>query len=297
MSLTLLGCTGAAYFGILDLYGNAAAAWSVSRKLRAGYNGYAINVRRSSDNTSINVGFNGDGTLDTASMLTFCGAGDGFVATIYDQSGNGLDRTQVYPLPQSKIVSSGSLVTLNGKPAIDFSGTSAYYTAGTTSSWKFLHDGTKSFISLVQNYANATNYIINTGGNSSTNVGILYLTNAASNVLRMIVAYGSAGNNVFSYSQTYSITTGTQYITGIVLDLSNATPASRGMCYVNGGSNAWNNSASGTPSSANSTQALGAPDSSNLYTGKMQEMIMWNIDQTANRTGIRDNQRTFYGTY
>ena len=52
MSLTLLGCTGAAYFGILDLYGNAAAAWSVSRKLRAGYNGYAINVRRSSDNTT-----------------------------------------------------------------------------------------------------------------------------------------------------------------------------------------------------------------------------------------------------
>lgn len=286
------------YVGILDVYGNAAAAWSVARKLRTGYNGYAINVRRSSDNTSINVGFNGDGTLDTASMLAFCGAGDGYVATIYDQSGNGLDRTQVYPLPQAKIVSSGSLITLNSKPALDFSGTSAYYTAGTTSSWKFLHDGTKSFVSLVQTMnGSASENILNSGGSNSNAVGF-NLASRTTQAFTVRVTYASSGNFVVNpQSANNSYTTGTQFIMGVALDINNVTAANRVFGYINGGSNILTNASTGTASSSNSVQALGAPDSSNLYTGKMQEMIFWNIDQTANRTSIRDNQRTFYGTY
>jgi hypothetical protein len=46
--------------------------------------------------------------------------GDGLVETWYDQSGNGRDVTQNSASLQPKIVSSGSLVTLNSKPAISF---------------------------------------------------------------------------------------------------------------------------------------------------------------------------------
>jgi hypothetical protein len=60
--------------------------------------------RRSSDNAEIDVGFSGR----SGHRLHDCsiGAGDGFVKTIYDQSGNGKDFTQVTNSNQGKIVSS-----------------------------------------------------------------------------------------------------------------------------------------------------------------------------------------------
>lgn len=58
---------------LLDTYSGAAAAYSL-RKLRTAYTGNAIRVRRSSDNTSQDIGFNADGTLDTTAMLSFVGS-------------------------------------------------------------------------------------------------------------------------------------------------------------------------------------------------------------------------------
>ena len=57
--------------GLLDQYGDAAAAYSL-RKLRSGYTGSAIRVRRSSDNTERDMGFY-DNELDTVALLDFCG--------------------------------------------------------------------------------------------------------------------------------------------------------------------------------------------------------------------------------
>jgi len=101
---------------LLDLYPSAAAAYSV-RKLRTAYTGSAIRVRRSSDNTEQDIGFS-DGNLDTTSLTSFCGAGNGFVTTWYDQSGNGINVTQTTASNQPQIVSSGSVLLVNGKPAI-----------------------------------------------------------------------------------------------------------------------------------------------------------------------------------
>ncbi len=104
---------------LLDTYSGAAAAYSL-RKLNTSYTGYAIRVRRSSDNTEQNIGFNADGTLNTLSLLAFVGSGNGFVTTWYDQSGNGRNVTQTTASNQPSIASSGSLFYKNGKPAIDF---------------------------------------------------------------------------------------------------------------------------------------------------------------------------------
>lgn len=82
------------------------AAWGI-RKLSRGYIGPAIRVRRSGDNAEIDVGFIGR-DLDIASMLAHVGAGDGFVKTIYDQSGNGKDFSQSTSSNQCKIVSTGT---------------------------------------------------------------------------------------------------------------------------------------------------------------------------------------------
>ena len=53
--------------GLLDQYGDAAAAYSL-RKLRSGYTGSAIRVRRSSDNTERDMGF-WNNELDTIALL------------------------------------------------------------------------------------------------------------------------------------------------------------------------------------------------------------------------------------
>ena len=60
------------YVGLLDLFPNAAAAYSL-RKLRAAYSGSAVRVRRSSDSTEQDIGFTTQGELDTASLLSFVG--------------------------------------------------------------------------------------------------------------------------------------------------------------------------------------------------------------------------------
>ena len=78
-----------------------------------------IRVRRSSDNAEQDIGFVGN-DLDTASLLSFVGANDGFVTTWYDQSGNSRDAVNATAATQPRIVNSGVLETKNTKPAIYF---------------------------------------------------------------------------------------------------------------------------------------------------------------------------------
>ena len=105
----------------LDLISASSAVAYSLRKLRSAYTGSAIRVRRSSDNAELDIGFTTQGDLDTASLLTHVGVGDGFVTTWYDQSGNGRHATKtISTVQQPKIVSSGAVVTENGKPYIDF---------------------------------------------------------------------------------------------------------------------------------------------------------------------------------
>lgn len=94
------------------------------RKLRQSYTGYCMRVRRSSDNTTQDIGFVGR-DLDTASLLTFCGAGNGFVTIWYNQGiyGSDYDVVQTTVANQPKIVSSGAVMMENGIAALDFDGT------------------------------------------------------------------------------------------------------------------------------------------------------------------------------
>jgi hypothetical protein len=107
---------------LLDRFAEGvAAAYSLSQ-LFTTYTGDAIRVRRSSDNAEADIGF--DGTdLDTSSLTSFCSGTDGFVTTWYDQSGNGNNATQATAASQPKIVSSGSVITVNGYRVIQYDGT------------------------------------------------------------------------------------------------------------------------------------------------------------------------------
>jgi hypothetical protein len=76
----------------LDLVPGAAAGYSL-RKLRAAYAGAAVNVRRSSDSTTQDIGFAGN-LFDAAGFAAFVGGGTAANTDWYDQSGNAADSVQ-----------------------------------------------------------------------------------------------------------------------------------------------------------------------------------------------------------
>ena len=103
---------------LLDLYPNAATAYSL-RKLRTSYSGSAIRVRRSSDNTEQDIGFDLNNNLDSTALTAFCGAGtNGFVTTWYDQSGNNRNVIQTTAVYQPRIVNNGVVDSTGIRPSI-----------------------------------------------------------------------------------------------------------------------------------------------------------------------------------
>ena len=121
---------------ILDNAGltvSSAAAYA-TRKLSTGYAGFAIRVRRASDNKEADIAFDGTGQVSGASIATmviggttsafssFYSATNCFVSKWYDQSGNGRDATQTTLANQPICVTAGVPNTYNGKQAIYFDG-------------------------------------------------------------------------------------------------------------------------------------------------------------------------------
>jgi len=84
--------------------------------LDTNYTGFCIRVRRSSDNTELDIGFV-NGVLDTVSLLDFVGSGNGFASIIYDQVGSN-NMVQNTASLQGQIVSNGSVILKGGKPCI-----------------------------------------------------------------------------------------------------------------------------------------------------------------------------------
>jgi len=106
----------------------ATAAYSL-RKLKSTAT-KAVRVREDSGNTETDIGFSG-GTLDETALSNHCGSANGFVTKWYDQSGNGNDASNSTASAQPQIVSSGSVIKENGKPALEFDGSSTVLLANT----------------------------------------------------------------------------------------------------------------------------------------------------------------------
>lgn len=119
------------FVGPLDNYQSGLwSALSISCLLTAWINSRTLEVRRSSDNALQDIGFIGNGALDTAALATFLGASDGFVRTFTNQqgtSGNGFDQTSSNA-DQPKIATAGASLGF-----AQFDGTSDYLRSGVAS--------------------------------------------------------------------------------------------------------------------------------------------------------------------
>lgn len=273
----------APYSFLLDTYSGAAAAYSL-RKLSSTYTGNCIRVRRSSDNTEQNVGFVNN-VLDTASLLSFVGAGSGFVTTFYDQSGNSKDVTQSTGVNQPRIVIAGALVTntTNGKPCLNYTTVA----------------GTQNWLQLTNQTFNGDNTLFGVYNWNSGDSGILSYGQASSGKRRAIFVYSPTGSAPWyhyasGFAQNLEIAaaaTSTNYVTYSLFN----TTSQQIEGSVNGGSV---QSASRTLSnSAAAPLYLGRTESGEYLDGNIFEAIFYNSNQSTNRTGIRDNINTFYTIY
>jgi hypothetical protein len=77
------------------------------RKLIPTYESDCIEVRRSSDNALLRIGFTNDNCLDIGILTNFLNTSDGYIKTWYDQSGNQNNFEQIINTNQPKIILSG----------------------------------------------------------------------------------------------------------------------------------------------------------------------------------------------
>jgi hypothetical protein len=258
---------------LLDLYPNAAAAYSV-RKLRSAYSGSAIRVRRASDNTEQDIGFS-SGNLDTTALTSFCSGTNGFVTTWYDQSGNGRNATQSTAINQPQIVSSGSLLTKYGKPNLVFS-------------TQFLSIGTQV---VLQN----NNSLFAAFNSSSTgSVGFInYMTNPSDDPEILLGIGDNADlymNGGYVWRQNISAISGGLY-TQIIISGSSAVLRRNGSQVISGTRN-------GSLTLTAREFTIGRYILGNDYrNGNISELVIYNIDQTSNQVGIETNINSYYGIY
>jgi len=92
---------------LLEEYPGAKQAFSL-RKLNTGITN-CIKVRHSVTNTTQDIGFDDNGELDTAAILTFVGSNSAYIDTWYDQSGNGWNVAQATTGQQPRIVNAGTV--------------------------------------------------------------------------------------------------------------------------------------------------------------------------------------------
>jgi hypothetical protein len=259
--------------GLLDDYPGAAAAYSL-RLLDSTYTGSAIRVRRASDNAEQDIGFDGNGDLDTTALATFCSGTDGFVKIWYCQSGNGNDAEQTTTGSQPKIYdSSTGVITQNGKPAASWDGSNDY---------------------LQTTYDNANNYTA------------FYVQTPVSGVAGQVIGRGDLGSrHVFGWNESNKafIYRGgsvaieasgdaSQYI-GYLLSQPSSSDCRVGY-----------NGTTGTTSSLIGAELLydmviGAERSGAVLYGNshIQEIIFYPSDQSSNRTGIETNINNYYSIY
>jgi hypothetical protein len=286
-SLTSLVATGSNV--LAGNYLGLAAAYSL-RRVTSSYSGFAIEVQ--SGSVSQSIGFDSFGNLDTASLLTFVGSGNGFVKTWYDQSGNNRHATQSVTTNQPQIVSNGSVLLEGSKPSLQFD--------GINDRLEFAEINLTQSTALITLKRNAT----------STAQDLLDVQNPIQSYSSLNVTI----NEIASYGRLLTFAGGSTIgaISGFVNPLTDyrlystvwdglgINGASFYKIYDNGSLQSLTNS--GALGSSNGATSLigaanGASGATRFFDGKIQEIILYEIDQSANIVALNNNINAYYNIY
>lgn len=298
--LTLLraGKATTGFTGLLDTYSGAAAAYSL-RRLSSSYTGPLIRVRRSSDNTELDIGYTATGDLDTTALLAFTGANSGFVTTWYDQSGNSRNATQATSTAQPRIVNAGVVDTRSSKTAMLFDGTSDYFVIGSGGG-------------IMRNKEYGAAFAVAGWRASPTSNNVLFnITTSSLSIARFLMGGGLVSGKLFSggrrldansfqsVSSSASVST-----TNLQLFSSLFQYATSDLYqYINGsldGSTTSFQTDGATSDTDSNTPTIGASlggSPTSFLSGWMSELVIWNVNQSSSRTLIETNQNTYWSIY
>jgi hypothetical protein len=266
----------ASYEFLLDAYPNAWHAFALN-KLRSTYTGACLRVRRSSDNTELDIGFASNNFLDTSALLTFVGSGNGFVSTWYDQSGNGRDVTQTSAANQPRIANAGLIETNGSKNAIRFIRTSNTFLDRLSETSFSINNG----------------YTISIFSAPSGAQQIAYGLSATS---RWYVPISSSGGDTF-YGYAGAAFALLSEASDNILRIYelNANPLTNVEAFTNGVSKGTITITTG--SSDQISIGTTSRTSGNMHNGNTIAAITWNSSQHANRTNILSIVNSYYGIF
>ena len=250
----------------------------------------SFRVRRSSDNAEQDIGFIGN-DLDTSALSSFVGANDGWVVKIYEQNGTGKDVLQTSAASQFKIVNAGAIYTLNGKPTCVTD--NGDYLLNSLGMFNFVNTVGTSVFSVTEPISHlglsfSVDYLFSIGN------GI----NAASDRVFDSTITGTVGSPTDYMSGVQTVNIIQAYSSGAKLQ-SNIFKTGDRKYYIN-------NSLVGTDTSTyvditnnrlviNSVSWLpGTTAFANQY---FSEILIYNSDETSNRTTIENNINSYYSIY
>ena len=250
-------------------YSNAAVAYSL-RRLRNAYTGNCIRIRKdTTGQPEQDIGFSG-GVVDTNAIKSFLNANSGFVVTWYDQSGNARNATQSTAGNQPRIALNGVIDRKLGKPFMFFGSSGTLFLEHVFSS-NLSQPGT-AFLTI--EYTN-TGSQVSIGSNNDATRWQMFRRGDGTNRLS-IFAGGTLSDPNTSASPViqYALFNGASSVTGVNGSVTSG--------------NAGTNQISSVRIGTHSTTGL---------RGFISEYILYNSNNSTNRTPIESNINTFYAIY
>ena len=281
------------------------AAYSV-RKLFNDYTGYAMRVRRSTDNAELDIGFTKFNTLDETSIINFCGDNVLTVGTVvawYDQSGNnytagvnngayGVSYPEIYA---SKLIKRLIYTSPDEAPAIGFNSSSGLICNTTSPSFEF----NSVFIAECHNNSpyDSKNQRLYSKRRSDFLVSVIqprlgYVVNS------FIYERGPATSLNAETQATTDFTNSKN-----IIDITNPTNVSVDIRVNNILQNNTILATGAVQSNTNFALGIGTnvvnspPSGGNYFSGQISEMIIYNTYMQAYRTAIVNNMNYYYKTF
>lgn len=279
---------------LLDGFPGLAAIYGL-RQLRTAYTGFALTVRRSSDNATNNVFFDSSGLVSINSPVSsggpklsnWTGSDDLFVVTWFDQSGNGNDATQATTASQPKLANGGVINTINSKATMTFGGTGPN-TLNAPNASSISLDSTLSFLTVCSfSDLSANRTLFDKRGPAATYKGYHYFVDSSGNVNLQW-----NNNSVNTVSATGGLVISTLY------SLSAYATESASYAFQKKTTSLGSGALAGSGSSVNTNPLMigGHVDTLTFYLhGNISEWMLFNIVlTTAQKNIIINNQTTYF---
>jgi hypothetical protein len=284
---------GGAALNLLDEtgLGSASVALSCSRLLRSAYTGYAMKVRRSSDDALADVGF-ASGSVSMSSPVANLSAGSGatladwlasdsaYCRTLYDQGGNGYDFEQATSANQPRFVNAGTIETQGSIPALYFDGSNDFLAINSTDA---------SALETVMNGNTSASIVVNT----ISGTGFVFGKRSASNA-RCFAPLTGWGASVW----TYALENVNIWSTGISDTGYKSVGIHRSGTSVEARANGSSTSSFTVSAGLSSGVTYEIDSSAAPEQMKLQELVIWPSALGATPIGdLEANQNAFYAIY